>query len=237
MAKTAMVLAAGLGTRMRPLSEARPKCLLPVAGRATLDRVLDRLEAAGVDTVVINLHYKGDLIRAHLAGRTRPDVVFSDESEVILDTGGGVARMLETLGPAPFLVVNAISLWTDAGRAALDRLADAFEPARMDALLLLHPVATAIGYQGDGDFEIAADGGLRRRQPGKTASHVFTGAQILRPEIFQGAPEGAFSLNLLYDRAGARGRLFGLVHDGAWMNLKTPEALAAADRALGGEAG
>ena len=234
MPKTAMLLAAGYGMRMRPLSDERPKCLLPVAGRATIDRALDHLESAGVETVVVNLHYKAAMIRAHLADRDSPRLVFSDESEGLLDTGGGVARALGALGPKPFFAVNAISLWSDAGANSLHRLAETFAPDSMDALLLLHGVATAIGYDGVGDFQIAADGGLARRQQGETAAHVFIGVQILRPELFRGCPAGPFSLNLLYDQAQAAGRLFGLRHDGAWMNLKTPDALAAAERALSG---
>jgi MurNAc alpha-1-phosphate uridylyltransferase len=236
--KIAMVLAAGLGTRMRPLSETRPKCLLPVAGRPTLDRVLDHLEEAGVETAVVNLHYRPEMIRAHLAGREAPRLVFSDESDAILDTGGGVARALDALGPRPFYVVNGISLWSDgAGGSALRRLAQDFEPERMDALLLLQACDRAIGYDGDGDFDMTTDGRLVRRRPDGRAAYVFVGAQILRPELFQDAPAGAFSLNLLYDRARDAGRLFGLAHDGDWMNLKTPEALAEAERALGGGSG
>jgi MurNAc alpha-1-phosphate uridylyltransferase len=227
-----MVLAAGLGMRMRPLSEAVPKCLLPVAGRAPLDRVLDRLAAAGVERAVVNLHHQADAIRHHLAGRTAPEIAFSDESRALLDTGGGVAKALPQLGEGPLLVVNAISLWRDAGAESLCRLAAAFEPERMDALLLLHPVANAIGYDGPGDFALAADGRLARRRPGASALHVFIGVQLLSPALFDDAPAGAFSLNLVYDRAAAAGRLHGLEHHGTWVNLKTPEALAAAERAL-----
>jgi MurNAc alpha-1-phosphate uridylyltransferase len=233
---TAMVLAAGLGTRMRPLSDSRPKSLLPVAGRAPLDRALDRLAAAGVARAAVNLHYKAETIRAHLAGRAQPEVVFSDESDALLDTGGGVARALPLLGDGPLLVVNAISLWLDEGGDSLRRLAAAFEPERMDALLLLHPVATARGYDGAGDFELDTSGRLARRPPGGRASHVFIGVQLLARALFDDAPTGAFSLNLLYDRAAAAGRLHGLVQQGAWFDLKTPQSLALAERALGGGA-
>ena len=228
----AMVLAAGLGTRMRPLSETMPKCLLPVGGRSPLDRALDRLAAAGIETVVVNLHYRGEAIRRHLAARRAPRIVFSDESARLLDTGGGVAKALPRLGAKPFLVVNAISLWLDAGRDSLERLAQAFDPARMDALLLLHPRATAVGYEGAGDFALASDGRLARRPPAGEAEFVFTGVQVLRPELFADVPAGPFSLNLLYDKAATEGRLFGLPHQGTWLNLKTPAALAAAERAL-----
>ncbi len=227
-----MVLAAGQGRRMRPLSETAPKSLLPVGGIATIDRVLDHLARADVDEAVVNLHHLGDRIRTHLAKRTSPALAFSDESELLLDSGGGVRRALDSLGGAPFYVVNAVSLWLDGGRPALHRLAHRFEAREMGALLLLHPVANAVGYDGEGDFHLLPDGRLRRRGPGEAAAHVFIGAQILRPEIFVRAPEGPFSLNLLYDRAAAAGRLYGLEHDGRWMNLKTPENLEAARRAL-----
>ena len=232
--KTAMVLAAGLGTRMRPLSDERPKSLLPVAGRAPLDRVLDRLAEAGVARAVVNLHYKAEMVRRHLAGRDRPGIVFSDETEALLDTGGGVARALPLLGPGPLLVVNGISLWQDEAGDSLARLAGAFAPAAMDALLLLHPAASAVGYEGDGDFAMAGDGRLSRRPQGGRAPYVFIGVQMLRRELFDDVPAGAFSLNLLYDRAAAAGRLYGLEHRGRWLNLKTPAALAAAEQALAG---
>ncbi len=231
--ETAMVLAAGLGTRMRPLSEARPKCLLPVAGRATLDRVLDQLENAGVRRSVVNLHYKGRMIERHLASRVRPEITFSDEGSEILDTGGGIAKALHHFAGGPFFAINAISLWRDGNGNSLARMAGMFDPTAMDALLLLHPTTTAIGYPGSGDFTMTADGRLARRGERELAPFVFTGAQILHPALFEGCPKGRFSLNLLYDRARAAGRLFGLRHEGAWMNLKTPDGLAAAERTLG----
>lgn len=232
LSETAMVLAAGLGTRMRPLSATRPKCLIPVAGRPPLDRVLDQLAAAGVQTAVVNLHYRAEAIRRHLASRTSPRIVFSDEGERLLDTGGGVAKALPQLGAKPFFVANAISLWLDEGGNSLGRLARTFDPARMDALLLLHPRVTAVGHEGPGDFSMASDGRLTRRSEGGEAELVFIGVQVLRPELFADAPPGPFSLNLLYDKAAAQGRLFGLCHKGVWLNLKTAAALAAAERAL-----
>ena len=232
--KTAMVLAAGLGTRMRPLSDERPKCLLPVAGRAPLDRVLDRLAEAGVARAVVNLHYKAEAIRRHLAARRRPEVVFSDETDALLDTGGGVARALPLLEGEALLVVNAIALWRDDGVASLHRLAAAFAPERTDALLLVHPTHTAVAYDGAGDFAMAEDGRLRRRREAERVPFVFMGVQMLRRALFEDAPDGAFSLNRLYDRAAAAGRLHGLAHRGAWVHLKTPAALAAAEEMLDG---
>ena len=206
--------------------------MLPIGGEATIDRVLDHLARAGVEEVVVNLHHMGERIRAHLAERTTPALSFSDESDRLLDSGGGVRRALAALGPAPFHVVNAISLWIDGAEPALHRLARRFDGREMDALLLLQPVAGAIGYEGRGDFHLLPDDRLRRRGPDERAGHVFVGAQILRPELFAATPEAPFSLNLLYDRAARAGRLFGLEHDGRWMNLKTPDDLEAARRAL-----
>ena len=218
---------------MRPLSEAVPKSLLSVAGRATIDRVLDHLTAANVGHAVVNLHHRAERVREHLAGRSTPRITFSDESDRLLDSGGGVRRVLETLCPRPFFVVNAISLWLDGERPALERLSRCFDGTRMDALLLLHPVSQAVGYDGAGDFHLRSEGRLARRGPDETAAYVFMGVQILQPELFAGTDAVPFSLNLLYDRAAAAGRLFGLAHDGRWLNLKTPENLEAARRALG----
>ena len=217
---------------MRPLTDSRPKPLIEVRGRALIDYALDRLQAAGVRRVVVNLHWKGDLLRAHLANRRGLDILFSDESEALLETGGGVAQALPLLGDAPFYVVNADVLWLNGAKDALHRLAAAFSADSTDALLLLHPTVRAIGYCGPGDYHMLPDGRLRRRREGEVAPFVFTGVQILSPALFREAPEGAFSLNLLYDRAQQAGRLFGLRHDGEWMGLNDPEALAAAEEAL-----
>lgn len=224
--RRAMVLAAGLGLRMRPLTLTRPKPLIPLAGRTLLDRALDALADVGVDSAVVNTHYLGNMIAAHLVDRTRPQVSLSPELS-LLETGGGVANALPLLGDAPFYVVNADIAWTDGPRPALARLADAWTDA-MDALLLVVPVAAATGYDGAGDFDISPDGRLRRRKT-ERAPHVFTGVQLLDPRLFAGAPGGAFSLNLLYDRAEAAGRLFGVVHDDAWYHVGTPAALAEAE--------
>jgi MurNAc alpha-1-phosphate uridylyltransferase len=226
-----MVLAAGLGLRLRPLTLERPKPLVEVAGRTMLDRVLDHLDAVGCQNKVVNLHWLGEQIRAHL--RRRDDVQFSPEPD-LLDTGGGVARALEHLGGRPFYVCNADIIWRDGGDSALARLAAAFDADRMDALLLLQPVAGAFGYDGPGDFHLGAEGRLRRRRPGETTDHLFAGVQILHPRLFADCPAGPFSLNLLYDRAMTIDRLFGIVHDGGWYHVGTPEALAEAENLLGG---
>ena len=226
----AMVLAAGLGLRMRPITLSLPKPLVPVAGRTMLDRVLDHLDRAGTMRKVVNLHWLGETIRSHLDERR--DIVFSEEPE-LLETGGGVAKALPHLGADPFFVCNADIIWTDGAEPALSRLARAFDAARMDALLLLQPVETAFGYDGQGDFHLRPGGALARRQPGETTPLLFAGVQILHPRLFDGHPGGKFSLNLLYDKAMASDRLFGIVHDGGWYHIGTPPALAEAEALLG----
>jgi MurNAc alpha-1-phosphate uridylyltransferase len=226
----AMVLAAGLGLRMRPITLTLPKPLVPVAGRTMLDRVLDHLDRAGAGRKVVNLHWLGETIRSHLDGRH--DIVFSPEPE-LLETGGGVAKALPLLGTEPFFVCNADIVWTDGTEPALKRLARAFDPARMDGLLLLQPVETAFGYDGHGDFHLGTDDRLTRRRKGERTPLMFAGVQILHPRLFEAHPGGAFSLNLLYDKAIAAGRLFGLVHDGGWYHIGTPPALAEAEALLG----
>ncbi|EPY01523.1 nucleotidyltransferase family protein [Magnetospirillum fulvum] len=225
----AMVLAAGLGLRMRPITLTIPKPLVPVAGRTMLDRALDALDAAGVSQIVVNCHWLGEKIRDHLAGR--PEIVLSPEDE-LLETGGGVTHALPHLGDAAFFVVNADILWTEGAVPALERLRAAWDDSRMDALLLLHPTATAVGHDGPGDFFLEPDGRPRRRGDATRAPYLFTGVQSLHPRLFEGAPSGRFSLNVLYDRALARGRLAAIVHDGGWFHVGTPEALPAVEARL-----
>ncbi len=231
--QVAMVLAAGLGMRLRPITQNLPKPLVTVAGQSILGRVLDALEAAGVGRCVVNTHYLAEMIEAHLADRRQPPTELSHESE-LLDTGGGVARALRSLGSRPFFVVNADILWCEGpGAKALSRLAASFDDDAMDALLLLAAKEDAIGYDGRGDFFIDAAGSLTRRGGATDAPHVFTGLQILSPRLFAGCPKGAFSLNLLYDRARETGRLFGIEHTGRWFHIGTPEGLGLAEAALG----
>lgn len=228
----AMVLAAGLGTRMHPLTARMPKPMVPVEGRPLLDHVLDRLAAAGVETAVVNIHHFADQIASHVQDRGRPRIVLSDEREQILGTGGGVAKALPHLGEHPFFHVNSDTIWIEGPRPNLDRLAAAFDPARMDALLLLAPTATSIGYDGRGDYGMAADGVLSRRSERDVAPFVYAGAAILSPAMFADAPAGAFALTKLFDRAEAAGRLHGLRLEGAWMHVGTPDAIAAAENAI-----
>ncbi|MEI6556934.1 MAG: nucleotidyltransferase family protein [Rhodospirillaceae bacterium] len=222
----AMVLAAGLGLRMRPLTLTRPKPLLTVAGTTLLDHALDRLAAAGVGTAVVNYCYLGDMIAAHLEGRSTPRIILSPESEP-LETGGGIKRALYHFGTNPFVSANADILWLDGAVPAVTRLARAWDEREIDALLLLMPTAAAHGYHGNGDFEIEPDGRLRRPPAGAAAPFVFSGVQIIAPRLFADSPDGAFSTNLVWNRALAAGRLRGLVHDGEWFHVGTPEALLA----------
>ena len=232
MISRAMVLAAGRGERLRPLTDSLPKPLFPVGGKALIDHVLDRLGDAGVERAVVNLCHLGDLIEIHLSGRMNPAIAFSHEPER-LDTGGGVAKALPLLGDDPFYVVNGKILWRDGESAALARLAQAWDGEAMDGLLMMVPLMRAGGYGGVGDFFLHEDGVVTRPEPGAPAPMVFTGIQILHPRLFRGSPEGPFSLNLLYDRAMAGRRLFGMVHEGGWHNVATPKSLAEAETWFG----
>ncbi len=229
--RRAMVLAAGRGERLRPLTDRLPKPLVEIRGKAMLDRALDRLAAAGVIDAVVNLHHLGDQIEAHLAVRTRPNITLSREPE-LLDTGGGVCAALQWLGEAAFFVLNGDVVWLEGIDPALNRLDHAWDEATMDALLLLHPAVSAYGYEGPGDFLMAPDGRLRRRRERVVAPFVFAGLQILHPRLFAGSPVGPFSLNRLYDLAEAQERLWGIRHDGEWFHIGTLEALQGVEEAL-----
>jgi MurNAc alpha-1-phosphate uridylyltransferase len=230
--QTAMVLAAGFGQRMRPLTDKMPKPLVPVAGKPLIDHVLDRLADAGVTRAVINVHYLAEQIERHVATRARPQVTISDERGVLLDTGGGVIKALPLLGDAPFFHINSDTIWIDGVRPNLTRLAEHFDAATMDGLLLLAPSAGSIGYDGRGDFKMAPDGRLRARPERDVAPFVYAGAAILSPRLFDGAPQGAFSLTKLFARAIEAGRLHGLRLEGLWMHVGTPGAIAQAEDAI-----
>lgn len=221
--RTAMVLAAGFGKRMRPLTETLPKPLIPLCGTPLIDWTMARLRAAGVGRFVVNSHYLADRIAAHFDGAG--DVTLSHESE-ILETGGGVRNALRLLGDQPFFVANADTVWLDGPIPAAARMAASYDPGRMDALLLLHPVATAGGdYAGPGDYALDSLGRAERRRENVVAPFLFAGLSILTPSLFEGMPDGAFSLNRVFDAAEAAGRLFALVHDGEWYHVGTPSAL------------
>jgi MurNAc alpha-1-phosphate uridylyltransferase len=226
-----MVLAAGLGTRMRPLTDTLPKPLIRVAGRALIDHVLDRLADAGVATAVVNVHHMADQIEAHVKSRTRPRIAISDERDVLLDTGGGVVKALPLLGSEPFLHMNSDTLWIEGVTPNLPRLAAQFH-ADMDILLLLASTTASIGYEGRGDFIMAPDGRLARRSEREVAPFVYAGAAMMRPALFADAPQGKFSLNRMFDRAMEGGRLYGLRLEGTWMHVGTPEAIRAAEAAI-----
>jgi MurNAc alpha-1-phosphate uridylyltransferase len=234
--RRAMVLAAGRGLRMRPLTDRLPKPLVEVAGKALIDYVLDRLADAGVEQAVVNVHHLAGQIERHLAKRQRPRIVISDEREKLLDTGGGVVKALRHLGDAPFFYMSADTLWIDGVEPNLPRLAANFDPASMDALLLLAPTATSIGYGERGDFAMDADGRLRRRGEQETVPFAYASAAVFAPALLENAPEGPFSLLTLFDRAAEAGRLHGLRLDGVWMHVGTPEAVAEAEAALAASA-
>ncbi len=230
--KTAMVLAAGLGERMKPLTDTKPKPLIEVGDKALIDHALDRLAAAGVETAVVNVHHFADALERHLQARKRPKIVVSDERSALLDTGGGIVKALQRLGSVPFLLMNSDSLWLEGAEPNLERLGRAFDAARMDVLLLLAPSAGAIGYRGRGDYEMDAQEKLHRRGEQERAPLVYAGAAVLAPRLFEGAPAGAFSLTRLFDRAEAAGRLHGLALEGTWMHVGSPEAIGAAEEAM-----
>jgi MurNAc alpha-1-phosphate uridylyltransferase len=226
----AMVLAAGLGLRMRPLTEKTPKPLIAVAGRTLLDRALDALDAAGVTDAVVNCHYLPDQIERAAAARKTPRIKISREAE-LLETGGGIAKALPLLGDAPFFTVNADITWRDGRKSALGRLAGAWRED-VDAVLLLHLTPRAFGYDGMGDYLLDPLGFPRRRRPTEVVPYVYTGLALLHPRLFDGAPRGKFSLTTLFDRAEKARRLRGIVHDGAWFHIGTPDGLADAQREL-----
>lgn len=227
-----MVLAAGLGKRMRPITATTPKPLVAVGGKPLIDFSLDRLAEAGIERVVVNVHHLADRIEAHLAKRASPAIVISDEREELLETGGALKKALPLLGAAPFLVLNSDSLWIEGPQPNLRRFMDAWDPQRMDILLLVAATATSVGYDGRGDFAMNADGRLRRRQEREITPFVYAGVSILKPEVLAGTPDGPFSANLLYDRALAAGRLYGLRLDGQWLHVGDPQSLAAAEECL-----
>ena len=225
----AMVLAAGLGTRLKPVTDTLPKALVQVDNRALIDHALDRLEAVGVGEVVVNTHYLAEQLQAHLSGRKSPVLQISHEDD-LLATGGGIAKALPLLGDDPFLAVNADAFWLNGPYDALQRMAHTWDDDTMDGLLLLHSTVEAYGYTGLGDFcAPLGDGVLTRRLEGEVSPWLFTGIQMLHPRLFKTAPDGAFSLNLLYDRAIESGRLLGVVHDGEWFHVGTPQGLEEAE--------
>lgn len=233
--RTAMVLAAGLGKRMRPLTATRPKPLVEVAGKPLLDHVLDRLRAVGIKRAVVNTHYLADAVAAHLKDEAQDlEILISDETSELLETGGGVTKALPLIEDETFLIVNSDNLWVDGPIDAIRLLEERWEETKMDALLLVVPLANAHCHNGTGDFRMDALGHLTRRAPGKPAPFVYTGVQIVSRRLFQDAPDGAFSMNVLWNRAIAENRVFGLVHEGLWFDVGTPPAIAKTETILAG---
>jgi N-acetyl-alpha-D-muramate 1-phosphate uridylyltransferase len=229
----AMIMGAGMGLRMRPLTDDRPKPLVMVGGKTLIDHSIDRLVAAGVTRIVVNLHYRGEMLRAHLARRRDAEIIFSDESEKLLDTGGGVVKALPLLGHAPFFILNSDSIWVESATAALPAMIAEWHESRMDGLLLLADMHTAMGYEGAGDFVLRADGRIgRARDHTGIPACAYPGVQIAHPRMFDDAPEGAFSTNLMWDRAIAKGRLFGTLLNGVWIHVGTPQAREEAEAYL-----
>ena len=224
--RTAMIMAAGLGKRMRPLTATRPKPLIHVHGKALLDHVLEKLRAAGVERVVVNVHYLADALEAHLASRNHGlEVVVSDERKLLLETGGGLVKAAPFIDCDPFLALNSDNLWIDGPADTIKLLASQWDSERMDALLLLVPQARAMGHKGMGDFHMDRSGRIRRRARSHVAPFVFTGIQMVSKRLLRDAPEGPFSTNLLWDRAIEEGRAFGAVHQGLWFDVGTPQAI------------
>jgi MurNAc alpha-1-phosphate uridylyltransferase len=218
-----MIMGAGLGTRMRPLTDDRPKPLVMVGGKTLIDHSIDRLAAAGVTRIVVNLHYKGQMLREHLSRRRDAQIIFSDETHKLLDTGGGVVKALPLLGDAPFFVVNSDSIWVEGLTPALPAMIKAWDDG-MDGLLLLADMETALGYEGTGDFALTASNHIVRARDAAPPHFAYPGVQIVHPRLFEGAPDGAFSTNLMWDRAIAAGKLHGTLLDGVWIHVGTPQA-------------
>jgi len=230
--ETAMVLAAGLGTRMRPITDTMPKPLVSVQGKTLLDHGLDALENAGVKKSVVNVHYHADQIVDHVAKRTTMETEISDERNELLDSGGGISKALPALGSSPFYLLNADSFWVEGCRPNLVRMAEAWDEEKMDILLLLAGMANAVGFGSKGDFVMDADGRLERRGELKIAPFAYAGAAILHPRIFENAPEGKFSLNKQFDEAIEKERMFGLRLEGLWLHVGTPDAIGEAEEAI-----
>jgi N-acetyl-alpha-D-muramate 1-phosphate uridylyltransferase len=226
--KYAMLLAAGLGTRMRPLTDTRPKPLIEVEGKAMLDYVLDALSQAGVEQAVINAHYLADMIENHVKTRTSPHITISDERAQLLDSGGGVKKALAFLGTDPFFILNSDAIWLDGPRSNITRMMEGWDASKMDILLLLAPTSHAVGWGNKGDFSMDQHGRLARPTFGNVTPFAYAGVGIFKPELFENTPD-IFSLNLLFNRAIEAGTLFGMRLEGLWMHVGTPDAVEEAE--------
>jgi len=231
-----MIMAAGLGTRMRPLTDDRPKPLVRVAGRTLIDHALDRLVAAGVTFAVVNVHYKAQMVKDHLAKRHDIEIAFSEETDALLGTGGGVVKALPLFKGQPFFVMNSDTIWVEGIGHALDRMIARWDADAMDALLLMASMTTALGFEGRGDFNMASDGRLSRGEERRLTAFAYPGVQICHPRLFDGAPQGAFSTNRMWDKAIDKRRLYGVRLEGVWIHVGTPEAVKEAEEFLAEQA-
>jgi MurNAc alpha-1-phosphate uridylyltransferase len=231
--KHAMVLAAGLGLRLRPITNNTPKPLVKVSGKALLDHTLDRLVAAGVQRAIVNTHYLAEQIEQHLKNRIDIEIIISSEAENLLETGGGVKKALQYLGDEPFYICNADVLWLNGPTPALSCINERWDADEMDVLLMLHSTVEAYGYTGRGDFKIDSRGKLVRKLEREITPYLFTGVEIAHPRIFKNTPDGPFSLNIIYDKAIKAGRLYGVIHDGEWFHIGTPDGLKEAESYMG----
>jgi MurNAc alpha-1-phosphate uridylyltransferase len=229
---TAMVFAAGIGSRMRPVTDTMPKPLVSIAGRPMLDHMLDRLDEAGVERAIVNVHYRADQVVAHLHGRTAPVISISDETSKLLDQGGGIRKVLAEIGSDPFLICNTDALWLEGPRPALPRLFASWDADRMDVLLLVASAVTSVGVDWPGDFTMAGDGRLERRRETTVAPFVYAGVGLIKPQLFHGIDDEVFRLAPFFFRAAERGRLFGSRLDGSWLHVGTPGAIAEAEAAV-----
>lgn len=228
---TAMVLAAGMGKRMRPLTASRPKPMVRVAGKPLIDHALDRLAAAGIARAIVNVHYLPDVLEAHIKDRTLPEVIISDEREELLETGGGLIKAQDLL-PDPFFCLNSDNIWLDGPRDCFADLSAAWDADKMDALLLLVPHKGAANFRGLGDFHMDNAGQLSRRAASRVAPFIFTGIQLIAKRLLRDAPEGKFSTNVLWDRAIAEDRLYGTAFTGKWFEVGYPASIPPTEAAL-----
>lgn len=231
--KNAMVLAAGLGLRLRPITNKTPKPLVKVVDRTLLDHTLDRLFNVGVERVVVNIHHLAEQVEQHLSNRKDMEIIISSEEGNLLETGGGVKKALAHFSNMPFFISNADVLWLNGPLPALGRMIERWDEDKMDVLMMIHSTVEAYGYSGEGDFEADASGKLSRKKEREVTPYLFTGVQIIHPRMFENTPEGAFSLNIIYNKAIEADRLFGLVHDGEWFHIGTPDGLAQANVYMG----
>lgn len=234
--KKAMVLAAGLGRRMRPITSTTPKPLIEVGGKALINHILDQAAKAGIEEAVVNVHYLADLMEAHLRRRKVPRIIISDERAQLLDSGGGVKKALPKLGTEPFWIFNSDAFWLEGPRSNLERMAASWDPERMDMLMLLASTSASLGFDGLGDYAMDPAGRLSRRKEREVAPFAYAGVLIVKPDLFTETPDVPFSLNLLFDRTEMAGRLYGIRLDGFWLHVGSPSALSEAELAIAASA-